>query len=287
MAVRHAKDTPGKPREQRRLTEHREVVLRVPWTTMHPYVLVHCAWNDPAGQVPELASHKRYWPAKKHGNALAAIDVCEDMFRVSVLDEIEAVASSATDDEDPIVVAPSLTPDESSNALSRGYGLWLADEMGWPFDRGIRQLRTMSRDFNRDMWYRIGHEPEFDGVVQAGRRYVIADDVCTGGGTVAALRGFIEGQGAEVCCITALAAGDGAHPRISLAPETLSRLNGACAGALANVFLAEVGHGIECVTEQEGRFLLRCPSVDAFRAGIHGARDQRPGQSPGSGVARP
>lgn len=261
--------------------------MRVPWTTVHPYVLVHCAWHDPAGQTPELASHARYWQAKKHGNAEAAIEVCEDMFMDPVLDDIQDAALSATDREKPIVVAPSLTPDESANALSRGYGRWLANEMGWPFERGIRQVRTMSRDFNRDMWYRIGHEPEFDGAVQAGRRYVIADDVCTGGGTVAALRGFIEGRGAEVCCITALAAGDGGHPRISLAPDTLTRLNAACAGALANVFLAEVGHGLECVTEQEGRFLLRCPSVDAFRAGLHGARHGRPGQPTGSSAAGP
>ncbi|KQP51139.1 hypothetical protein ASF41_13210 [Methylobacterium sp. Leaf111] len=237
--------------------------------------------------MPELASHPGYWAAKKRGDAQAAIRICEDMFRDPVLDEIQDAAHDAADREKPIVVAPSLTPDESSNALSRGYGRWLAEEMGWPFDRSIHQRRTMSRDFNKDMWYRIGHEPEFDGIVQAGRRYVIADDVCTGGGTVAALRGFIEGQGAEVCCITALAAGDGGHPLISLAPETLSGLNEACAGALANVFLAEVGHGIECVTEQEGRFLLRCASVDAFRARIHGARHPGSGQPSGSGVAGP
>jgi hypothetical protein len=30
---------------------------------------------------------------------------------------------------------------------------------------------------------------------------------------------------------------------------------------------------VECLTESEGRFLLRCPSLDALRAGIDGTRD--------------
>jgi hypothetical protein len=94
------------------------------------------------------------------------------------------------------------------------------------------------------------------------------------GGTLASLRGFIEGKGGRVIGMTTLASFGGACVPIALAESTLSGLNAALDGQLPELCRVEVGHDVSCLTEPEGNFLLgRCTSYDQFRAGIDGARN--------------
>lgn len=93
------------------------------------------------------------------------------------------------------------------------------------------------------------------------------------GGTMASLRGFIESKGGNVICMTALASEDGTHAQISLDTDTLRALSMSFQGRLAEEVKGEIGYEIQCLTYQEGKFLLRCKTYDAFRAGINGARD--------------
>ena len=145
--------------------------------------------------------------------------------------------------------------------------------MLWDVSTAIFQRKTSKRDYVSDNWYRLANEPEFYGSVEAGRRYVIADDVCTSGGTMASLRGFIESQGGRVTCMTTLASRDGSHAQISHAEGTLHRFTGVYGSSIQSVFREEIGHELDCLTEHEGRFLERCQSVDEFRARVHGARN--------------
>jgi hypothetical protein len=73
--------------------------------------------------------------------------------------------------------------------------------------------------------------------------------------------------------MTTLATGDGTHGTIALEDDTLYKLHQHCAGQLADACAKELGYGVRCLTEAEGQFLLRCSSLDGFRAGVHGARD--------------
>lgn len=111
------------------------------------------------------------------------------------------------------------------------------------------------------------------GQVEAGRPYILADDVCAMGGTLASLRGYIETNGGKVLGMTVLASGSGENVQISLVGDTFTRLTTHWNGELATAYHQEIGHGLEFVTEPEGQFLLRCPSYDGFRAGIDGARN--------------
>lgn len=244
--------------------------MRTPWPADFPPVFAHTAWE---GAASNLADHPEYWPAKKKRSAASALRVCEDIGREEVLELIYDACHAGAMEPPPIVVAPALMPHESQNVLAIGHAKWLAHEMGWEVSQNIYQLKTLSRDFVTDGWFRLVHQPEFYGTVENGRRYVICDDVCTMGGTIASLRGFIESQGGRVICATVLASRDGSHARISLAAQTLSRLTIALGGELAANCRMELGHEVFCLTEPEGGFLLRCPSIDALRAGIHGARD--------------
>jgi hypothetical protein len=243
--------------------------MRVRWPAHFPPVYVHTAWQGPHGGLPD---HQDYWPAKRHRDAGAAIRLCDTITKEEVLEELYDLGYSE-EGSPPIVAAPALVPHDSRNALARGYARWLASELAWEADNGVFQSRTINRGFTTNGWFRILHEPAFYGTVRAGRRYVLADDVCTMGGTLASLRGFIEARGGAVIGMTVLASYDGRHTEISLAPTTLGRLNAHLGGRLASLYEEEVGHGIECVTEQEGQFLLRCQTVNELRAGFDGARN--------------
>jgi hypothetical protein len=246
--------------------------MRSPWPHHFPPVLAHSAWESVAGE-SALPDHPSYWPAKKRRDARAALSVCRDLVREEVLEHLYDECMDTDDGLPPIVAVPATTPNESQNYLAIGYGQWLAHEMGWPVDKEIFQAKTVSRDFTTDGWFRFVHQPEFYGKVYPGRRYVLADDVCTMGGTLATLQGFIESKGGTVIAMSVLATRDGCHAPISLAESTFQGLTAACGGGLDAVCRAEIGYGLACLTDQEGRFLLRCPTLNAVRKGIDGTRN--------------
>ena len=224
----------------------------------------------PQAATEDLFQHHRYERAKYFSDAAAAYDLClalaNDEIMFPLWDELLAIEPR------PLVVAPSKPIGETSNALGRGYASWFAKEMSCEWERGIVQINRVSRDRERSRYVRLVHEPLYEGPVEEGRSYIIADDVCTMGGTMAALRGFIESRGGMVILTTALAAGDGAPIKISLDGATELGLINAHDGGLSALVNAELGYDVSCLTEAEGRFLLERASLDAVRAGIRQAR---------------
>ena len=230
--------------------------MRKPWPDDFPLLFCHAAWFSGDPNVRCLPDHSQYAAAKRRRDAKAALRVCDDVINERTLDFIFDACSGL---RKPAVVSPASTIGSSQNALAVGYGRWLALEMSWDVCDTIFQSKTNSRDFVKDNWFRLANEPEFYGHVEAGRHYVIADDVCSLGGTIASLRGFIESQGGHVICMTSLACGDGQHAQISLASGTLSRLTALYDGRFTAAFRRELGYEPECLTEREGRFLPPLP----------------------------
>ncbi|MCJ2037861.1 phosphoribosyltransferase [Methylobacterium sp. J-059] len=251
-----------------------EKSLRAPWPNAFPPLLCHRPWKSDDPDIVTLGDHPLYMAAKRRRNAIAALKICDDLCVEATLDKIHDACHQPGGTTPPIVISPAPTIGETQNALALGYAEWLADQMRWEPGSGIYQRKTTSRDFIKDNWFRLANEPEFYGQVIAGRRYVIADDVCSLGGTITSLRGFIESQGGTVICMTTLAARDGSHAQISLAAGTLDGLTNVDNGSLPAIFGTEMGYELSCLTEHEGRFLLsECSSADELRARVHGARD--------------
>jgi hypothetical protein len=240
--------------------------MRVPWPADFPRIMVNAPWES---ETFSLRNHPGYWPAKRKRDTKAAITLCDDV----VTEENLEFLYDLTYGLEPIVAAPALIMHETQNALARSFAGWLSAKMNWELDRNLYQTKTINRDFNTNGWFRIVNEPEFYGQIQAGRPYILADDVCAMGGTLASLRGYIETNGGKVLGMTVLASGSGKNVQISLVGDTFARLTATWNGQLATVCSQEMGHELESVTEPEGQFLLRCPSYDRFRAGIDGARN--------------
>lgn len=243
--------------------------MRTAWPIGFPPVSIHIPWQGDGGV--GLADDVDYFPAKKRRDIQAAERVCRRVMRESVCERIFEVCESP-DERPPIVIAPSMNLLESQNVLAIGYAQNLAFEMGWEVAKHVFQGVSVKRDFVTDGWFRIANQPEFYGEIEQGRRYVIADDVCTMGGTISSLKGFIESKGGRVICATTLAGQTGGALEIAISARTVYGLQSRDGGEFARIVKEELGYGIECLTEPEGRFLLRCASPEQFREGVHGAR---------------
>jgi hypothetical protein len=117
---------------------------------------------------------------------------------------------------------------------------------------GILQANVVSHT-DADAETRILGQPVYMGKLERGSRVLIVDDVITFGSTLANLRGWIEGQGAEVGGATTLAAGFGAT-KLALPESVRERLLEKFpvqAETLANA----LGFMANCFTNREARFL--------------------------------
>lgn len=103
----------------------------------------------------------------------------------------------------------------------------------------------------------------FGGLVQPGAAYVLVDDHVGLGGTLANLRGYVETRGGIVVAMTTLTESRDAR-QISLRPETRNVLWSRHGEQLDQLWQAQFGHGIDCLTELEALQLCRQPSVAAI-----------------------
>ena len=243
--------------------------MRVTWRPELPEIFVHAAWARPEG----LNGHPLHGAAKERRDINAADEIVRSLVNPEYLDDIFGLCYRSR----PIVVAPVSDPKASRNALAATFAGFLANELEFELSNDIVQAGSTGRDMTRENWYRLTHEASFSGVVERDRNYIIADDVFTLGGTLAALHGFILDKEANVICMTTLAGTPKGRNPISLAAKMIVRLNKACGGELPAIVKEELGYEIDCLTNREAEFVLNaCKSGADFRAGIARGRGQTP-----------
>jgi hypothetical protein len=154
------------------------------------------------------------------------------------------------------------------NYLAEAFARNVGKATGLSVCEDIFSMRYTSRT-GKNAFFRfsLDDKPIFWGKVAAGTKYILADDVCNCGGSLNALRIFIEQNGGEVVACAALACqrnGDiyrkGTNcSTISLSPRTrgtiLQRIGAERAGAflrLTNLY----GGDVDTLTDSEGQQLL-------------------------------
>jgi hypothetical protein len=105
----------------------------------------------------------------------------------------------------------------------------------------------------------------FDGDVQRGKNYLLVDDHVGLGGTLAGLKGYVEGKGGVVIGITTLTESRDAR-QIALRADTLNMLWERHGKDLDDLWRRQFGYGLDCLTEVEAQILCRQPSVAAIEA---------------------
>ncbi|TXM70943.1 phosphoribosyltransferase [Methylobacterium sp. WL69] len=238
---------------------------RVPWEARDPrQILVHSTFGKMRGthQRPAKEAEQyvaRYERAKRGYCPEAAAEIveeCVDMRIVDLLiDALFEVNKPAlivcpcpgfNDGHDDPVVNPLPT-----NAIPAAFSALLAAELGCDVDADIIQIarpgRTVLNKFERYLW-----QPCYEGAVRSDRAYIIADDVCTNGGTLAMLRSHIVSQGGTVIAATTLGHTTGNSQSFPIERATLGVLMSAYGSGLQSLWREEIGHEPQCLTDGEG-----------------------------------
>lgn len=136
---------------------------------------------------------------------------------------------------------------------------WFGLRLDLPVDDRIVQANRVGHT-GASGWHRLAHQALFSGDVSWGRDYWLLDDFVGQGGTLANLRGYIEGRVAGMTAST----GRPDSSIIGLRSETLNSLRKKH-GKLENWWKSLFGFGFERLTESEARYLIRAENADIIR----------------------
>lgn len=207
--------------------------------------------------------------AKKLGDAAAARKIVEFFLKEETVFSI----GDCIRQKNTYVVAPARTFHEPSNMIPHVYAAIIAQEFGVKLCTSIYQYDGPKRDAS-SLWERFSNSVVYHGNIFEGADYIIVDDVFSTGSTAAALKGFIESQGGNVICISALASASGENVPIAIDPRSLSLLNSRHGSGLRSFMEMEIGYGPECLTEPEADALLSQRTLDLIRKKVTQARHQ-------------
>jgi len=251
------------------------------WGDCCPDTLVHRKLGEMYGS--SRAERAEYLSAKTRFDQIAAAAVVERCMSEEVLDQFcDLIIPKGLNGR---LVLPYPDFDDEmvgggkarTNALPYAYAAYLSEMSGLPIDEEIVQSarvgRTKLNRLQRFLW-----QPHFGGNVRTDQPYILVDDVMTTGGTLAALRSYIERNGGTVLFATVLANRAGQNQPFAITQETLKLLGDTLGEGFEPFWRETIGHEASCLTEFEGRVLIDWCNDDeqaAHGAGARGALLQR------------
>lgn len=225
--------------ESRNQPQGEGAAKRTPFPPDFPLVVVAAALplKDVISSPPFVAG--------KNGDAVAAARLAKQYITNEVRERIRLSLRG----HNPIVLTISSAINKVPFALADRIGF----DFGLDIDENIYQLAGRRRS-NASMFRRLWSRKKYGGLIVPGRSYIIVDDVLTQGGTLADLRGYVEGEGGKVVGAVVLTAGRGSH-LLRISESTLRRLRER-AGILEDVWQENFGFRFESLTNSEGRALV-------------------------------
>ncbi|EOZ8645400.1 phosphoribosyltransferase [Acinetobacter baumannii] len=163
----------------------------------------------------------------------------------------------------PILVPVIAKERLGNNRIPMAFANILSGYLGFEFNDDIVQS-VKANHTDAGAYERIVRQPLFEGEVQEGRNYVILDDTVSMGGTLAALKGYIENNGGKVvlaCTLTGFLV-----PEIDLVPleKTLDFVMRKHP-QLAEWWLYEFNFPIQYLTQGELGHFKKPASIDEIR----------------------
>lgn len=226
------------------------VPSRAPWTTF-PDVLLHA-------EIGLVKGHCGY-DAAKAGDADAAARLVADCLSEAVVTALATLVP----DSNPILSPVHALEMTGVNAIPLAMANGIAARTGWTVETAVVQVNIVGHT-GASGFHRLARQALFDGAVSRGRPHVLVDDFVGQGGTLTNLRGHLIARGAIVPAATTLT-GKAHSARLLLSRETLDSLRSKHGTDLEEWWLDRFGHGFDCLTESEARYLLRTPTADRIR----------------------
>ena len=135
----------------------------------------------------------------KGGDRQAAHDLVKQVLTPENIEHLRGKLG----DSKPVVVPVHAQEADGINHIPMAFAHRLADGLGLSVDHGIVQS-VKANHTHAGAFERLARQAEFTGDVVPGQHYLLADDTATMGGTLAALRGYIESRGGKVDLATTL-----------------------------------------------------------------------------------
>lgn len=232
-------------------TQYDQRPPRTPWQSGFPSVVIHAPESG-------VKNHLDYWAAKR-GDADAALRLVQATMSVDAVDALRSLIESRR----PTLVSAHALEREGVNAIPEALADELARLLDLPVDSSVVQTNVVSHT-GADGFSRLARQAAFTGEIVAGADYVMVDDFVGQGGTLANLRGIIETAGGHVIAATALT---GKPHSAALAPtaEQIALLRAKHGKELEIWWNERFGHGFDCLTQSEARYLERTQNADTVR----------------------
>lgn len=232
-------------------TQYDQRPPRTPWQSGFPSVVIHAPESG-------VKNHLDYWAAKR-GDADAALRLVQATMSVNAVDALRSLIESRR----PTLVSAHALEREGVNAIPEALADELARLLDLPVDSSVVQTNVVSHT-GADGFSRLARQAAFTGEIVAGTDYVMVDDFVGQGGTLANLKGIIEAVGGHVIAATALT---GKPHSAALAPtaEQIALLRAKHGKELEIWWNERFGHGFDCLTQSEARYLERTQDADTVR----------------------
>ena len=206
---------------------------------------------NPLGDAASGPNHDK----AKAGDSIAGMRLALKLVTPDLIEQLRGI-------ENPIVLGVVSVEATGRNKIPDAAATLIAKALGAEKANGITQSSSPKRT-QMDGLGRIFNRPEFSGVVEAGRNYIMVDDTITQGGTFASLAQHIEAGGGNVAAAIALT-GKQYSRIITPSEQTLAKLR-EIHGDLENEFRQATGYGFDGLTESEARYLANFKPVKSVR----------------------
>lgn len=240
---------------------------RIPWRNDEPdTILVHCRFDQLKGtfrasRKDQARGEEKYLKAKRENDHEAAADLVDELASAEIANVLADAVIAANKPCRVVFPHPEFDSDEPqsaagviTNAIPFAFAAYIADLVGGSIETDIiecaRPGRTKLKKFQRFLW-----QPRFTGTVDTDVSYILVDDNCTLGGTLAMLRTHIVGNGGTIVGVCALSTPQGKHCRFGIADPTVNVLISQYGREISPLWIEEIGHDITCLTEGEGSFV--------------------------------
>lgn len=225
------------------------------------------AWNDfppviSNGKLGDLKNEPEY-AAAKAGDVMQSALLVDKLLKDETIQEIKNLIG----DSKPIIVPIQSEEASGKNRIPQAMAFALSEKLGLQVDTDIVQSNTAKRT-NAKIDHRFVSPPEFTGTVKAGQPYLIVDDTLTVGGTIAALKGYIENNGGKVIGSTVMTAHE-QKADIVIKPNVLQSLQQK--QGLNEYWRNEFGYSVDKLTQQEAGH-LRKPTLEQIQERIEEAK---------------
>lgn len=233
------------------------------------------AASDGLAGLARLRAHPDY-AAAKAGDPAAAARLVR-----AIVDPTTVSGIRKAFGRDVVFAAPFAREADGLNAIPGAFSRLLATSIGASAETGIVQISSAFHTGARALDRLLGR-PVFDGPVEAGRRYVLVDDVTVMGGTLAEMANHIRAAGGDV--VGAVALVNRSRHGIKGAPRQHVRLVEERYGDLVR---QEFGIDPAALTGDEAIAILNAKDADTLRGRIAAAKGERERRLLQKGVRAP